>query len=185
MLVFAVYLSDQLGPVTALPLYVSWIVWTYAILGSLILVEVFLSISSLTFVNCRSVSHVPHHMTYVLAAVSFVTGVFAFLLEQIVFNYVNAHIYEYGISRHELDALKNYYKYTAAVALGGVPPFQGLRYCVSSTVSATAERIDGEFSSMLEEQDRLLEGNQILTRESREEKYSSLRGYYHDKYQPS
>ena len=185
MLVFAVYLSDQLGPVTALPLYVSWIVWTYAVVGSLILVEVFLSVSSLTFVNCRSASHVSQHMTYVLAAASFVTGVFAFLLQQVIFNYVTAHTYEFGISHHEMDAFKSYYKYTAAIALGGVPPLQGLRYCVSSTVSVTSDRLDGEFGSMLNEHDRLLEGQQLLTRESRQEKYSSLRVFYQDKYQPS
>ena len=182
LLMFSIYFVGRIGPISSLPVYVSWIIYTDAILGSLILVEVLLSLSALIFVNCRSASHVSQNMTYVLAAASFITGIMAFILETIIFNYLSNHSKDYDLTHHDLDAMKTYYKAAAAIALGAVPPFQGIRFCLSSSFDSTSQQLDGEFDSALQEHDRLLGENQVLIKESRTEKYQSLRNHYQNKY---
>ena len=167
LMMFSIYFVGRVGPISSLPVYISWVIYTYAILGSLILVEVLFSLSALVFVNCRSASHISQNMTYVLAAASFITGILAFLLESIVFTYLSNNNKDYDLTHHDLDTMKSYYKTAAAVALGAIPPFQGIRYCLSASFDSTSQQLDGEFDIMLGEHDRLLLGeNQTLIKES-------------------
>ena len=182
LLMFSIYFVGRIGPLSSLPVYISRIIYTDAILGSLILVEVLLSLSALIFVNCRPASHISQNMTYVLAAASCITGIIAFILESIIFTYLSNHSKDYDLTHHDLDAMKSYYKAAAAIALGAIPPIQGIRFCLSASFDSTSRQFDGEFDTMLQEHDRLLGENQVLTKESRTEKYQSLRSHYQNKY---
>ena len=183
--VFAVELAGTLSPIQKLPFYVSWIIWIYAIIGSSILVEVFLSFSALAFVTCRSVSYIPQHMTYILAGVSFITGIMAFVVERLFFDYMVNHAFEYGIGQHDIATYRNYYKYAAAIALGIIPPLQACRFFISQRFTLVSRRIDGEFHALLDDHDRTRDDQVFFEKEARKEKYDSLRGYYHNKYSGS
>ena len=183
LLFFSVMLSNRLGHnLAALPNYLMWLIWTYNVLGSSILVEVFLSISALAFVTCRPVSYIPQYMALVIAAVAFLTGIGAFVLESLVFNYLYNNIPEYSISERDMDTLHTYYKCAAALALAVVPTLQGLRYVVSTQFTSTTERVDGEFDELLDEHDQQLEERLQLAQEARKERYNNIRGYYQTKY---
>ena len=180
--VFAVELAGTLSPIQKLPFYVSWIIWIYAILGSSILVEVFLSFSALAFVTCRPVSYIPQHMTYIIAIVSLITGVLAFVVERLFFDFMTNHAFEYGIGQHDIATYRNYYKYAAAVVLGIIPPLQACRFFISQRFTLVSRRIDGEFHALLDDHDRSRDDQLHFEKEARREKYDSLRGYYHTKY---
>lgn len=183
LLFFSVYLSNRLGHnLGALPTYLMWLIWTYNVLGSSILVEVFLSISALAFVTCRPVSYLPVYMSLVIAAVAFLTGIFAFVLEALVFKYLYNNTPTYELSEQDMDTMHTYYKCAAALALAVVPTLQCVRYVVSTQFSSTTEQIDGEFDELLDEHDQQLEDRLQLAQEARKEKYNNIRGYYQTKY---
>ena len=180
--VFAVELAGTLSPIQKLPFYISWIIWIYAIIGSSILVEVFLSFSALAFVTCRPVAYIPQHMTYIIATVSFITGVIAFVIERIFFNFMTNHAFEYGIGQRDIASFRSYYKYAAAILLSIIPPLQACRFFISQRFTLISRRIDGEFHALLDDHDRSRENQLHFEKEARREKYDSLRGYYHAKY---
>jgi hypothetical protein len=177
---FAYYFADVVGAFTRpVPVYVTWISCAYAVLAGFIAVEVLFSVVALASSKCTCLACIPQHMTYVIAAASFVAGLFGFLLEHAAFEYLNT---THSISKHVLENAKSYYQYAAGIALGAVPPIQGLRYCLGITFQLTGDgdggaASDGETVPLL-----MTEERRAAARGERKTKYTSLREHYRDKY---
>jgi hypothetical protein len=182
LLTFAFLLYDRLGLATT-PFEISWMIWAYFMLGGVLILEAFLSFSAMTFLDCRCASKIPRNLATIVAGASFIVGVLAFLVQQLVFNFLNHHVLEYGLSARDLGIFKNFYEISASSTLMVIPTLQIVKFYLSKSFLMVREQEDAEFQALLDQDKAQWDEGRAAGRVLRNEKYKDIRNQFASKYQ--
>ena len=182
LIAFGFLLYDRLGLIT-IPFEISWLIWSYFIIGGIIIFEAFLSSIALISQSCRYASIIPKKLTIIVTIISFIIGVLIFIIQQFVFNFLNHHVLQYGLSSYDLEIIKNYYEISASCMMGIIPFLQGIKYYLNKSFLIIIVQSDGEFESLLDGNKKDFEDNINASKILRNVRYIDMREYYTSKYQ--
>jgi hypothetical protein len=184
MLWFGLLLYDQIGSSAFTNPHVAWLCWLSTLIGTFLSLSVLMAACGLTGGEgmrwCVTPSSYLGILVGILAAL---ISIPVFTEKNDVFDHLNSHGVEYGLTQPEIDHIESWYKFIGPI-LVLIFILQILRFRASNHYRNNIGKLDGEFEALLEEDDKAwadkLENNKV----QREEKYNNLRDHYKNKYQP-
>jgi hypothetical protein len=180
-LVFAIYLYVKLGGDMSSDLYNAWIGWFCGISGCLLLGVSFFSFVAIVSPGCRGMMAVSKVLALLLVFVNAGAGVSAFILQQRFYAYLDDNGNSVGITDNDITVIKQWYLIMCCALFASVI-LEVLRFHLSQGFRTQAERIDGEFGALLQEEERGYQAKMQESSSTRADKYSDLKAYYKWKY---
>lgn len=178
--VFAIYLYENLD-YEDVGNEGAWMGWCCGILGGLLLIESFFSFCAIVHKGCRCCMWWSCWLALLLAALNLGAGVMALALQKKFYHFLDDHGNAEGITDSGILIIKNWYTVIASVMLG-LCILEIVRFQLSRGFKESSRRIDGEFDSLLMQDDENWQERLRDNTSARTEKYNDLRSHYKAKY---
>eukprot|EP01040_Poterioochromonas_malhamensis_P007146 gene7146-7717_t len=162
-LAFTLYLAASLGE-HYLEIQVAWLEFFCLIEGILLLITAALSFLAISSTNCRSMAYPTDAFALLITLIDIGVGIAASKLQSVIIAYISDHGEELVIAF-----------FASAI-------FELLRIWLNRGFAHTSRRIDMEYSTLLDDEERAWEEKMQKAQQTTQEKYRKLKQFYHDKY---
>lgn len=179
-LAFTLYLAASLGE-HYLEIQVAWLEFFCLIEGILLLITAALSFLAISSTNCRSMAYPTDAFALLITLIDIGVGIAASKLQSVIIAYISDHGEELGLSQSNIDTVKNWFV-VIVIAFFASAIFELLRIWLNRGFAHTSRRIDMEYSTLLDDEERAWEEKMQKAQQTTQEKYRKLKQFYHDKY---
>jgi hypothetical protein len=179
-LIFTLYLVSALGKYYT-NIHVAWLAFCTLLIGVLLMLTACLSFCAISSTNYRSMAFPTDILAFLVVLIDFALGVASMKLHPVIESYLDNHGSEIGLSSYDVQTLKNWY---LVIALGFFVSLflEILRLWLNRGFSYTSRRIDMEYATLLDDENREWEEKMQTARQTTQEKYRKLKEHYHQKY---
>jgi signal transduction histidine kinase len=177
---FTLYLVSALGS-EYLNVHVAWLAFFSLTVGILLLLVSLFSFCAISSTSCRSMAYPTDFMAVVIVLIDFASGITAVELQSVVITYLNNHGNEMGLSSSAINTIKSWYLVICAGFFVSLL-IEIIRLWLNRGFTYSSRRIDMEYSTLLNEEDRQWEEKMENARTTTSEKYKKLKEHYHKKY---
>jgi hypothetical protein len=183
LLSFSIFLYTKVGSDWSAPA-ISWLLWCSLFISILLFLISSLSFLALTSPSCRCCTNLTDVFAVMVVILDLAVGIASIKLKNLVLAYFTNHQESLGLTDSDLHTLKTWY--LGIMFLFFLSLFlEALRVWCNRGYSDTAVRIDREYDSLLQEDERNWEKTLNEKQQVTSEKYKSLRNYYKQKYSKS
>ena len=184
MLYFAFSMYDKIGNEAFVNPDLGWLCWLTLGIGLLLVLSVLMASCGLTGGdNMRWWLTPSAYLGMLVGLVATVIAVVVFEEKTDVYDHLDQHGTDYGLTTDEIADIKSRYTFIGPTLLA-IFIIQVFRYRASGHYRRNIGRLDGEFEALLEEDDRAYADKLQNNKNQREAKYDNLRTHYKNKYNP-
>ena len=155
--------------------------WVSIIVGGLLLFVALLSFCAISISNCRCAILPSGYLAILTAIGSLATGIIILSRQNKLFNYLDNHQEEIGLSSSDINTLKRW-----ALFIGYCSFFEFIssliRFFSKNALYSSLRKIDGAYENLLDEEIKIMDEKIDQNRENINLKYDGLREHYRTKY---
>lgn len=179
-LTFGIYFHTQLGSETS-DIHTAWLAYVVLLLGATLLVIVALSFTSMNITTCKIGVVISGYLALFVSITSFIMAITALVVRVDLFDYLDSHREDLGLSSEDLDSIREWYSW---VIFGLFCSFilEFIRYKWSSFLYRSFSIQDAKYQSLLAQEEDEYEVKINAGRTERAERYGNLREHYKNKY---
>jgi hypothetical protein len=159
----------------------AWMFWCCVSLGLSLLTVSSFSFIAIVHSGCRCMMWVSCRLAVILGIISCAFGAATFILKKKFYNYLDNEGAEDGITSSDAQTIKQWYLVIGCCMMG-VTALELLRFQLSRGFKEQSQRMDGEFGSLLLEDEDEWQNELKNNSATRADKYNDLRAHYKNKY---